>query len=248
MNIYLKYKLKLFLGELQEENKSDNNNDIKNRNENKLNEENTKTNLSNKSINIKEDKKSENEQSNKGDNKEKENKMNVYEDKLYLTATKNFNNSYNKKKYIKNNEFDEVEYLNSKLNLEEAQLTNYIQYEKDKNLKLIQIYKNLYIQNQNPNFIHLKDIIDEYNTTNKSKSSEANNINESNYNNSNKSIMQSINSSSLSNSDNLANKKYYTPENPGYGYINRKENKEIMLNFLESLEAKKLIYKIMYGD
>ena len=248
MNIYLKYKLKLFLGELQEENKSDNNNDIKNRNENKLNEENTKTNLSNKSINIKEDKKSENEQSNKDDNKEKENKMNVYEDKLYLTATKNFNNSYNKKKYIKNNEFDEVEYLNSKLNLEEAQLTNYIQYEKDKNLKLIQIYKNLYIQNQNPNFIHLKDIIDEYNTTNKSKSSEANNINESNYNNSNKSIMQSINSSSLSNSDNLANKKYYTPENPGYGYINRKENKEIMLNFLESLEAKKLIYKIMYGD
>ena len=214
MNIYLKYKLKLFLGELQEENKSDNNNDIKNRNENKLNEENTKTNLSNKSINIKEDKKSENEQ----------------------------------KKYIKNNEFDEVEYLNSKLNLEEAQLTNYIQYEKDKNLKLIQIYKNLYIQNQNPNFVHLKDLIDEYNTTNKSKSSEANNINESNYNNSNKSIMQSINSSSLSNSDNLANKKYYTPENPGYGYINRKENKEIMLNFLESLEAKKLIYKIMYGD
>ena len=87
----------------------------------------------------------------------------------------------------------------------------------------------------------------EYNTTNKSKASEANYINESNYN-SNKSIMQSINSSSLSNSDNLASKKYYTPENPGYGYINRKENKEIMLNFLESLEAKKLIYKIMYGD
>ena len=56
MNIYLKYKLKLFLGELQEENKIDNNNDTKNKNQNKLNEENTKSNLSNKSINIKEDK------------------------------------------------------------------------------------------------------------------------------------------------------------------------------------------------
>ena len=141
-----------------------------------------------------------------------------------------------------------MEYLNSKLNLEEAQLTNYLQYEKERNLKLIQIYKNLYVQNQNPNFVHLKDLIDEYNITNKSKASEVNNINESNINNSNKSIMQSINSSSLSNSDNLGSKKYYTPENPGYGYINRKENKEIMLNFLESIEAKKLIYQIMYGD
>ena len=175
--------------------------------------------------------------------------MNVYEDKLYLTATKNFNNSYNKKKYIKNNEFDEVEYLNSKLNLEEAQLISYIQHEKDKNFKLTQIYKNLYAKNQNPHFAFLKDLIDEYNATNKSKSLETNNINESNINNNSKSIMQSIISTSLSNSVSLGgNKQYYTPENPGYGFINRKENKEIMLNFLESIEAKKIIYKLMYGD
>ena len=250
MNIYLKYKLKLFLGEIQEENKKDDN--IKKNNEKtevKLKEENSKNNLNNKNKSI-ENKKSKIEQDNKEkNNEEKEVKKTIYEDKLYLTATKNFNNSSSKKKYIKNNnEFDEVEYLNSKLNLEEAQLINYIQYEKDKNSKLIQIYNNLYMKNQNQNFAHLKELIDEYNTTNKSKSYEVNNINESSINN-NKSIMQSIYSSSISNSGSLSSKKqYYTPENPGYGYINRKENKEIMLNYLESIEAKKIIYKLMYGD
>ena len=244
LNIYLKYKLKLFLGELKEEAKEDNN--IKNKTEikeSKSQEVNSKDIPDNKNKTTVNNK-NENEKLSINDSNIKD--KNVYEDKLYLTATKNFNNSKSNKKYIKNNEFDEVEYLNSKLNLEEAQLTNYIQHEKDKNIKLIQIYKNLYMKNQNPNFAHLKELIDEHNTINKSKSSEVNNVNESSFNN--KSIMPSIYSTSLSNSASLGEKKFYTPENPGYGYINRKENKEIMLKFLESLEAKKIIYKLLYGD
>ena len=53
----------------------------------------------------------------------------------------------------------------------------------------------------------------------------------------------------MSNSPSIKEKKkFYTPENPGPGYITRKENKEIMLNFLENIETKKVIYKLMYGD
>ena len=141
-----------------------------------------------------------------------------------------------------------MEYLNSKLNLEEAQLINYIQHEKDKNTKLNQIYSTLYMKNKNPYFSNLKELIDEYNLNNKSRSSELVTNNESNIKN-NKSIIPSIYSSSLSNSASIGGKKqFYSPENPGHGFINRKENKEIMLNFLESIEAKKIIYKILYGD
>ena len=245
MNIYLKYKLKLFLGEVQEEPKKDNKKIDKPKN-NELDEINNNNEIKANKNKIK---KNETGQTNNDSNKEKENKINYYEDKLYLTATKNFSKSDHKKKYIKNNEFDEEEYLKSKLNLEEAQLINYIQHEKDKNMKLSQIYDTLYIKNKNPNFAYLKELIDDYNTINKSKFSDINNSNESNINNKSSSIMQSIYSTSISNSVSLGeNKKYYTPENPGYGYMNRKENKEIILNFLESIEAKKLIYKIMYGD
>ena len=248
MNLYLKYKLKLFLGEIQEEpiNEKKETNTVQ-----ISQEENIKDNNNIKS-NKSENKKIETEKINKESiNKEKEGKKHEYEDKLYLTATKNFNNSSHKKKYIKNNEFDEVEYLKSKLNLEEAQLINYIQHEKDKNAKLNQIYTSLQMKNQNPNFSFLKELIDQYNLNNKSKSFENNTSNESNIIN-NKSGMQSIQSiysTSLSNSVSFGERKqFYSPENPGYGFMNRKENKEIILNFLESIEAKKIIYKIMYGD
>ena len=246
MNIYLKYKLKLFLGDISEE---INSSEKKEKTKDTLIEENNKLNNNNLSNNnnSKENKKEEKKEINMNDKKEKEDKNNVYQDKLYLTATKNFKNSTNRKRYLKYNGFDEVEYLNSKLNLEETRLINYIQHEKEKNIKLNQIYNNLYLKNQNPNFNNLKNLIDEYNAINKSKISEMNNINESSFNN-NKSNFQSNFSTSLSNSVSLGSKKYYTPENPGYGYMDRKENKEIMLNFLENIETKKIIYKLMYGD
>ena len=246
MNIYLKYKLKLFLGEIQDETINDK------KQENKVQIPNEENNDDNTKSNNTENKQIETEKINKeSNNKEKEDNKPAYEDKLYLTATKHFNNSSRKKKYIKNNEFDEAEYLKSKLNLEEARLINYIQHEKDKHNKLNQIYTSLYMKNQNPNFAFLKELIDQYNLNNKSKSYENNPSNESNIIN-NKSGMQSaqsIYSTSLSNSTSIGGKKqFYSPENPGYGYINRKENKEIILNFLESIEAKKIIYKIMYDD
>ena len=247
MNIYLKYKLKLFLGEIQDEETI---NDKKQ--ENKVQIPSEENNEDNAKSNNTENKQIETEKINKENtNKEKEDNKPVYEDKLYLTATKHFNNSSRKKKYIKNKEFDEAEYLKSKLNLEEARLINFIQHEKDKHNKLNQIYSSLYMKNQNPNFAFLKELIDQYNLNNKSKSYENNPSNESNIIN-NKSGMQSaqsIYSTSLSNSTSFGGKKqFYSPENPGYGYINRKENKEIILNFLESIEAKKIIYKIMYDD
>ena len=107
----------------------------------------------------------------------------------------------------------------------------------------------MYLKTKNPYFNNLKELIEEKQTTNTSKSLEKSS-NESIMGN-NCSVFSSIYNStrSMSNSPPLNTKKiYYTPENPGPGYITRKENKEIILNFLENLEVKKAIYKLMYGD
>ena len=255
MNIYLKYKLKLFLGDIPEEernqieseeiengNKIEEDNKNKSKKSNKTNnryEENSniKINISNNSINEK------NRIINKEDEKNEE-------DKLYITATKNLYNSNKKKKKKNYIEFDEVEYLNSKLELEEIQLTNYIQHEKYKNIKLSEIYNILFLKTTNPYFINLKELIEEHKTINVSKSIEKNNMGKSNSIN-NRSILPSIYNSTMamSNSPLIKERKnFYTPVNPGPGYVTRKENKEIMLSFLENIETKKAIYKLMYGD
>ena len=255
MNIYLKYKLKLFLGDIPEEernqieseeiengNKIEEDNKNKSKKSNKTNnryEENSniKINISNNSINEK------NRIINKEDEKNEE-------DKLYITATKNLYNSNKKKKKKNYIEFDEVEYLNSKLELEEIQLTNYIQHEKYKNIKLSEIYNILFLKTTNPYFINLKELIEEHKTINVSKSIEKNNMGKSNSIN-NRSILPSIYNSTMamSNSPLIKERKnFYTPVNPGPGYVTRKENKEIMLSFLENIETKNAIYKLMYGD
>jgi hypothetical protein len=262
MNIYLKYKLKLFLGDIQEEtensekekkNNQVNNNDMEESKKNSLNY--NKNSDKNKEKEKKEENKyiKENiikeEETNIKESKETEKNEEEEEEKLYITATKNLYNSNKKKKDKKYGEFNEVEYLNSKLNLEESQLMNYLHLEKEKNYKLSQLYNKLNAKTSNPYFSALKDIIDEQKSINMSKSLEKSNNMENNM--SNRSIMPSIYSStlSMSNSSSLeVRKQFYTPENPGYGFINRKENKEIMLSFLENIETKKLIYNILYGE
>ena len=251
MNIYLKYKLKLFFGDIPEEDR----NQIQAQEIDKeINEENT---FKNKKINSTYNEKNNIEKSKRNNSSNEINEKNKKnsedekneEDKLYITATKNIYNSNKKKKKGNYEEFDEEEYLNSKLELEEIQLMNYIQHEKYKNSKLSQIYNALYIKTTNPYFLNLKEIIEEQKTLNVSKSQEKNNLNESSINNA--SVFPSIYNStmSMSNSPSIKEKKkFYTPENPGPGYITRKENKEIMLNFLENIETKKVIYKLMYGD
>ena len=116
--------------------------------------------------------------------------------------------------------------------------------------KLSEIYNNLFLRTKNPYFSFLKELIEDQKTINTSKSLEQNNSNESSIMN-NRSILPSVYSStiSMSNSQSLNERKnFYTPENPGPGYMTRKDNKEIMLHFLESLEAKKAIYKLLYGE
>ena len=259
LNIYLKYKLKLFLGDIQEEEENRNqeqntymnnnnqlndnrinanNNNNSNNNKYKQNEgNNNKSKVIKENITeeINESKNSIND-SNKSKSK-KDDKNN--EDKLYITATKPFN------KKRGDPDFDEEEYLNSKFNLEEAQLINYINHENEKMEKLSNIYNTLFLKTKTPYFNHLKDLIEEQKATNTSKSLERNNYNESNISSNNRSIF----SSSISNSG-PANerKKFYTAEYPGPGYITRKENKEIILNFLENIETKKAIYQLMYGE
>ena len=252
MNIYLKYKLKLFFGDIPEEDRNQKQTETI---DNEINEESTFKNkklnsIYNENNNIENSKrkKSTNEINEKNKLKNKEEEKNE-EDKLYITATRKIYNSNKKKKKGNYAEFDEVEYLNSKLELEEIQLMNYIQHEKYKNSKFSKIYNDLYIKTTNPYFLNLKEIIEEQKTLNVSKSQEKNNLNESSINNA--SVFPSIYNStiSMSNSPSIKEKKkFYTPENPGPGYITRKENKEIMLNFLENIETKKVIYKLMYGD
>jgi hypothetical protein len=263
MNLYLKYKLKLFLGDFDEDeeeennnkkvynneiqnkenNISGNNNDLNNNNiniNNRYNESDIRANDNNKNITEKTNdivnkKATNNEEEN---NKEEDNNE---EDKLYITATKNLYNS-NKKKGGK--EFDEISYLNSKLDLEELQLLNYIHHEKEKNAKLSDIYNTLFVKTNNQYFTFLKDLIDEQKNN---KSIEKSYLNESN----NNSIAPSVYNSSItiSNSESYdVRKNFYTPENPGPGYITRKGNKEIILTFLENLDVKKIIYKLLYGE
>ena len=271
MNLYLKYKLKLFLGDIEDDDEEENNhkklenkkiidneirnneiqnneinlsgnsNDInKNIINNRYNDNNTQiSNNINKNVTEKTKDITSNEKVTS--NKEEENNK---EDKLYITATKNLYSNKNKKR----KDFDEIGYLNSKLDLEELQLLNYIHHEKEKNSKLSDIYNTLFIKTNNQYFAFLKDLINEQKTN---KSLEKSTINESNSNSDNYRAPSVYNSSiTLSNSDSYGcgRKNFYTPENPGPGYISRKGNKEIILNFLENFEVKKLIYKLMYGD
>ena len=260
MNIYLKYKLKLFLGDIQEEegeelkqqqnteknekNKYEYNNKINN---NRYNDENFENNVEseNNENNIKNNNKNNNiiELSKKEDEKNEENK-------LYITATKNLYNSNKKKKGKNKIEFNEIEYVSSKLDLEEAQLMNYIHHEKFKNSKLSEIYNTLFIKTTNPYFSSLKELIEDQKSINSSKSLEKSNMNEST-NLNNYSNFPSVSSSTISLSTSASinkSKNFYTPLNPGPGYITRKENKEIMLKFLDNLEKKKAIYKLIYGE
>ena len=248
MNIYLKYRLKLFLGDIEEENNNNNkkiqkdevNNNIKDETKKDLNKNEMNNDIRDEyNINKGKDKSSGNINNN-DDKKENNEDEKSNEDKLYITATKNLYKS-NKNK---NAEFDEIGYLNSKLDLEELQLLNYIHHEKRKNAKLSEIYNTLFLKTQNKYFSCLTELIDEQKTINTSKSLEKNNLNDSSFGN-NSSILPSILSSSQSLNE---NKKFYKPENPGPGYISRKENKEIILNFLENIDVKKAIYKLMYGE
>jgi len=248
MNIYLKYKLKLFLGDIEEDSNNNNkkiqkdevNNNIKDETKKDLNKNEMNNDIRDEyNINKGKDKSSVNINNN-DDKKENNEDEKSNEDKLYITATKNLYKS-NKNK---NAEFDEIGYLNSKLDLEELQLLNYIHHEKRKNAKLSEIYNTLFLKTQNKYFSCLTEFIDEQKTINTSKSLEKNNLNDSSFGN-NSSILPSILSSSQSLNE---NKKFYKPENPGPGYISRKENKEIILNFLENIDVKKAIYKLMYGE
>ena len=248
MNIYLKYKLKLFLGDIEEENNNNNNKIQKDEVNNNIKDE-IKKDLNkgemNNDIRDEHNINNENDKSpgdlNNNDDKEGNNEdEKSNEDKLYITATKNLYKS-NKNKNV---EFDEIGYLNSKLDLEELQLLNYIHHEKRKNAKLSEIYNTLFLKTQNKYFTYLTELINEQKTINTSKSLEKNNLNDSSFGN-NSSILPSILSSSQSLNE---NKKFYKPENPGPGYISRKENKEIILNFLENIDVKKAIYRLMYGE
>ena len=124
LNIYLKYKLKLFLGDIQEEEQNEEqitepNNNIANEekgiDKNKKNNKNTNNNNRNTNIE-KENFEDENvkEENNSKEIKNKEDEKGE-EDKLYITATKNLYNSNKKRKNKNYVEFDEEEYLNSKL-------------------------------------------------------------------------------------------------------------------------------------
>ena len=258
LNIYLKYKLKLFLGDIQEEEENRNqeqNNYMNNGqlNENRINVNNNNNNIykpiegnnNNKNKVIKENiteeiNESKNSINDSNKSRSKKDDKNS-EDKLYITATKPFN--INKRRG--DPDFDEEEYLNSKFNLEEAQLINYINHENEKMEKLSNIYNTLFLKTKTPYLNHLKDLIEEQKAINTSKSLERNNYNESNISSNNRSIF----SSSISNSGPVnERKKFYTAEYPGPGYITRKENKEIILNFLENIETKKAIYQLMYGE
>ena len=126
--------------------------------------------------------------------------------------------------------------------MEIYQLKNDVIKEKEKYIKIEELHDELYQKTTNQFYKAIKNDIDDNKLNNMEKS-----FNRSNNNSSLPSIFQNTISkiSSLNCENNYLS--LYTPTDPGPGNMSRKENKEIMLKFLNSIEVKKIVYKLMYG-
>ena len=246
MNIYLKYKIKLFLEDIKTnnlQNYDDHESGLSKINEDKFNESNKNSSMTSNNISkIKStNKKSKSTSNSNSLSKSKSKSKSKEKDKLLITNT---NNLFPNRKKIKiRTEADEIEYLNQKFDLEKLYLKNDIIKEREKYVKIKELHDELYKKTNNPYFISIKNDIDDKKLNNSEKS-----FNRSINNSTLPSIFQNTISkiNSLNSEDNYLS--LYTPTNPGPGYMSRKENKEIMLKFLNSIEVKKVVYKLMYGS
>ena len=223
MNTYLKYKLKMTI-----------------KNYNKFNNDNININDDNENI----------EPINEEEKKKKIIKKN--DDDFLITGLQEYelneksdenanenaneNNNSNNKENLENKKFtkEQINKVKKRFNYMAQKLYFDIENEKIEYSNLKEVFDKLYIKTNNIYMNILKNTHNEQ----KLNSSSGNN---SNSNSNNQSTLPSIYLSTSTSKTNNVNK-------PKDGFMSKKISKEIIINFLEKEEIKKIIYKMLYDD
>jgi hypothetical protein len=223
MNTYLKYKLKMTI-----------------KNYNKFNNDNININDDNENIEpIKEEEKKK-KIIKKNDDDFLITGLQEYElnEKSDENANENANenNNSNNKENLENKKFtkEHIDKVKKRFNYMAQKLYFDIENEKIEYSNLKEVFDKLYIKTNNIYMNILKNTHNEQ----KLNSSSGNN---SNSNSNNQSTLPSIYLSTSTSKTNNVNK-------PKDGFMSKKISKEIIINFLEKEEIKKIIYKMLYDD
>ena len=219
MNTYLKYKLKMTI-----------------KNYNKFNNDNININDDNENIEpIKEEEKKK-KIIKKNDDDFLITGLQEYELNEKSDENANENNNSNNKENLENKKFtkEHIDKVKKRFNYMAQKLYFDIENEKIEYSNLKEVFDKLYIKTNNIYMNILKNTHNEQ----KLNSSSGNN---SNSNSNNQSTLPSIYLSTSTSKTNNVNK-------PKDGFMSKKISKEIIINFLEKEEIKKIIYKMLYDD
>ena len=242
MNIYLKYKLKLLLKDYDALN---NYNLGYNQNQEESKENNIEDNKDN------EEPPAENRPQNNVVQQRPDNYfitgLNEYEERDDSPDNNINDNNYNQENgYNLNNQpngkfsDEQIQKVYSRLNYIRGKLYNNIENENIEYSNLKQVFDKLYFKTNN---IYMNILKNTHNEQKLNNSSTTGNNNNSSMTNNNQSTLPSIYQST--NSSKNASKRSYKPKE---GYMTKKQNKDLIIKFLENDEIKKIIYKMLYDD
>ena len=236
MNIYLKYKLKLLLKDYDA---------LNNYNLGYQNQEDAKENNEDNKDN--EEPPDENRPQNNVVQQRPDNYfitgLNEYEERDDSPNDNNINqeNGYNLNNQPNGKFSDEqIQKVYSRLIYIRGKLYNNIENENIEYSNLKQVFDKLYFKTNN---IYMNILKNTHNEQKLNNSSTTGNNNNSSITNNNQSTLPSIYQST--NSSRNVSKRSYKPKE---GYMTKKQNKDIIIKFLENDEIKKIIYKMLYDD
>ena len=219
MNTYLKYKLKMTI-----------------KNYNKFNNDNININDDNENIEPINEEEKKKKIIKKNDDDFLITGLQEYELNEKSDENANENNNSNNKENLENKKFtkEQINKVKKRFNYMAQKLYFDIENEKIEYSNLKEVFDKLYIKTNNIYMNILKNTHNEQ----KLNSSSGNN---SNSNSNNQSTLPSIYLSTSTSKTNNVNK-------PKDGFMSKKISKEIIINFLEKEEIKKIIYKMLYDD
>ena len=219
MNTYLKYKLKVTI-----------------KNYNKFNNDNININDDNENIEPINEEEKKKKIIKKNDDDFLITGLQEYELNEKSDENANENNNSNNKENLENKKFtkEQIDKVKKRFNYMTQKLYFDIENEKIEYSNLKEVFDKLYIKTNNIYMNILKNTHNEQ----KLNSSSGNN---SNSNSNNQSTLPSIYLSTSTSKTNNVNK-------PKDGFMSKKISKEIIINFLEKEEIKKIIYKMLYDD
>ena len=237
MNIYLKYKLKLLLKDYD----ALNNYNLGYQNQEDEKENNVEDNKDN------EEPPDENRPQNNVVQQRPDNYfitgLNEYEERDDSPNDNNINqengNNLNNQPNGKFSD-EQIQKVYSRLIYIRGKLYNNIENENIEYSNLKQVFDKLYFKTNN---IYMNILKNTHNEQKLNNSSTTGNNNNSSITNNNQSTLPSIYQST--NSSRNASKRSYRPKE---GYMTKKQNKDLIIKFLENDEIKKIIYKMLYDD